>query len=187
MLGHYSTWPVHKDTVLSHGEIDDRNGEWTRPGNFVCNGPFNLKSWELNSRIVVENPNYWDASTVKLNEIHYYPVSNVMTEDRMFRAGQLHLTSTLPSQNAQYTLKKNPDLRIDPYMGTYFYRLNTGNPLLSDVRVRKALAYAIDRKLLVERLLNVVKFQLTLLHLLDRMDTSQLHQFHLTPSLHESF
>ena len=153
MLSHYSTWPVHKDTVLSHGEIDDRNGEWTRPGNFVCNGPFNLKSWELNSRIVVEkNPNYWDASTVKLNEIHYYPVSNVMTEDRMFRAGQLHLTSTLPSQKCPvYIEEKNPDLRIDPYMGTYFYRLNTDNPLLSDVRVRKALAYAIDRKLLVEK------------------------------------
>jgi oligopeptide transport system substrate-binding protein len=153
MLSHYSTWPVHKDTVLSHGEIDDRNGEWTRPGNFVCNGPFNLKSWELNSRIVVEkNLNYWDASTVKLNEIHYYPVSNVMTEDRMFRAGQLHLTSTLPSQKCPvYIEEKNPDLRIDPYMGTYFYRLNTDNPLLSDVRVRKALAYAIDRKLLVEK------------------------------------
>jgi oligopeptide transport system substrate-binding protein len=153
MLSHYSTWPVHKDTVLSYGEIDDRNGEWTRPGNFVCNGPFNLKSWELNSRIVVEkNLNYWDSSTVKLNEIHYYPVSNVMTEDRMFRAGQLHLTSTLPSQKCPvYIEEKNPDLRIDPYMGTYFYRLNTDNPLLSDVRVRKALAYAIDRKLLVEK------------------------------------
>ena len=39
LLSHYSTWPVHKGTVLAHGKIDDRNGEWTRPGNFVCNGP----------------------------------------------------------------------------------------------------------------------------------------------------
>jgi oligopeptide transport system substrate-binding protein len=153
MLSHYSTWPVHKDTVLKHGSIDDRNGEWTRPGNFVCNGAFNLKSWELNNRIVVEkNPNYWDSSSVRLNQIHYYPVSNVMTEDRMFRAGQLHVTSTLPSQKCPvYIEENNPDLRIDPYMGTYFYRLNTNNPVLKDVRVRKALAYAIDRKLLVEK------------------------------------
>ena len=43
LLSHYSTWPVHKPTVLEHGSIDDRNGQWTRPGNFVCNGPFNLK------------------------------------------------------------------------------------------------------------------------------------------------
>ena len=153
LLSHYSTWPVHKETVLKYGSIDDRNGEWTRPGNFVCNGAFNLKSWELNNKIVVEkNPMYWDASKVKLNEIHYYPVSNVMTEDRMFRAGQLHVTSTLPSQKCPvYLEENNPDLRIDPYMGTYFYRLNTTNPYLKDIKVRKALAYSIDRKLLVEK------------------------------------
>ena len=153
LLSHYSTWPVHKETVLKYGTIDDRNGEWTRPGNFVCNGAFNLKSWELNNKIVVEqNPMYWDASTVQLNEIHYYPVSNVMTEDRMFRAGQLHVTSTLPSQKCPvYIEEGNPDLRIDPYMGTYFYRLNTTNPYLNDVKVRKALAYSIDRKLIVEK------------------------------------
>tara|TARA_B100000963_G_scaffold361521_1_gene397412 strand:+ start:3983 stop:5596 length:1614 start_codon:yes stop_codon:yes gene_type:complete len=153
LLSHYSTWPVHKDTVLKHGSIDDRNGEWTRPGNFVCNGAFNLKTWELNNKIIVEkNPLYWDAETVKLNEIHYYPVSNGMTEDRMFRAGQLHLTSSIPSQKCPiYLEENNPNLRIDPYMGTYFYRLNTENPVLKDVRVRKALAYSINRKLIVEK------------------------------------
>ena len=93
LLSHYSTWPVHKETVLKHGSIDDRNGLWTRPGNFVGNGAFKLKEWELNNKIILErNPHYWDANTVKLNEIHYYPVSNIMTEDRMFRSGQLHLT-----------------------------------------------------------------------------------------------
>ena len=152
LLSHYSTWPVHKDTVLKFGDIDDRNGEWTRPGNFVCNGPFQLKTWELNNKIVVEkNPHYYDASMVRLNEIHYYPVSNVMTEDRMFRAGQLHLTSTLPSQKCPIYIEENPNLRIDPYMGTYFYRINTENEVLKDVKVRKALAYSIDRQLLVDK------------------------------------
>ncbi len=152
LLSHYSTWPVHKDTVLKFGDIDDRNGEWTRPGNFVCNGPFQLKTWELNNKIVVEkNPHYYDASIVRLNEIHYYPVSNVMTEDRMFRAGQLHLTSTLPSQKCPIYIEENPNLRIDPYMGTYFYRINTENEVLKDVKVRKALAYSIDRQLLVDK------------------------------------
>ena len=152
LLSHYSTWPVHKETVLKFGDIDDRNGEWTRPGNFVCNGPFQLKTWELNNKIVVEkNPHYYDASIVQLNEIHYYPVSNVMTEDRMFRAGQLHLTSTLPSQKCPIYIEENPNLRIDPYMGTYFYRINTENEVLKDVKVRKALAYSIDRQLLVDK------------------------------------
>ena len=132
LLSHYSTWPVHKDTVLKHGEIDDRNGQWTRPGNFVCNGPFQLKSWELNNKIVVEkNPFYWDSEIVKLNEMHFYPISNSMTEDRMFRAGQLHYTSTVPAQKCPvYIEEGNSALKIDPYMGTYFYRTNTLHPVL---------------------------------------------------------
>jgi oligopeptide transport system substrate-binding protein len=53
--------------LKAHGSIDDRNGLWTRPGNFVCNGPMNLKTWELNKQITVEkNPLYWDADKVQL-------------------------------------------------------------------------------------------------------------------------
>jgi|TARA_B100000900_G_scaffold415781_1_gene447165 oligopeptide transport system substrate-binding protein len=153
LLSHYSTWPVHKETVLKHGAIDDRNGQWTRPGNFVCNGPMQLKSWELNNKIVVEkNPFYWDAQTVRLNEMHFYPVTNIMTEDRMFRAGQLHSTYTVPAQKCPvYIENENPNLSITPYMGTYFYRTNTLNPALKDARVRKALAYSINREQIVKK------------------------------------
>lgn len=152
LLSHYSTYAVPKDTVLAHGTIDDRNGEWTRPGNFVCNGPMQLKSWELNKKIVVEkNPFYWDADKVQLNEMHFYPVSNESTEDRMFRAGQLHVTNVVPQEKCPvYMKEKNPNLRIDPYVGTYFYRINTLNPVLKDKRVRKALAMSINRKQIVE-------------------------------------
>lgn len=152
LLSHYSTWPVHKETVLKHGSIDDRNGLWTRPGNFVGNGAFKLKEWELNNKIILErNPHYWDANTVKLNEIHYYPVSNIMTEDRMFRSGQLHLTYDTPSQKCPSYLESNPNMRTSPYMGQYFYRINTKNSILQDVRVRKALSLSIDRKTIVEK------------------------------------
>ena len=153
LLSHYSTYPVHKDTVLKHGTIDDRNGQWTRPGNFVCNGPMNLKTWELNKQITVEkNPLYWDADNVRLNEIRYYPVSNESTEDRMFRAGQLHVTNVVPLEKCPvYIENKNPDLRIEPYMGTYFYRVNTNHPVLKDKRIRLALAYALNRKQIVEK------------------------------------
>ena len=153
LLSHYSTYPVHKETVLAYGSIDDRNGQWTRPGNFVCNGPMNLKSWELNKQITVEkNPLYWDAKKVRLNEIRFYPVSNESTEDRMFRAGQLHVTNVVPLEKCPvYIEKKNPNLRIEPYMGTYFYRVNTKHPILKDKRIRLALAYAINREQIVKK------------------------------------
>ena len=153
LLSHYSTYPVHKETVLAYGSIDDRNGQWTRPGNFVCNGPMNLKSWELNKQITVEkNPLYWDAKKVRLNEIRFYPVSNESTEDRMFRAGQLHVTNVVPLEKCPvYIEEKNPNLRIEPYMGTYFYRVNTKHPILKDKRIRLALAYAINREQIVKK------------------------------------
>jgi oligopeptide transport system substrate-binding protein len=112
-----------------------------------------LKSWELNNKIVVEkNPFYWDAETVRLNEMHFYPVTNIMTEDRMFRAGQLHSTYTVPAQKCPvYIENENPNLSITPYMGTYFYRTNTLNPALKDARVRKALAYSINREQIVKK------------------------------------
>ena len=152
LLSHYSTWPVHKKTILNFGEIDNRNGEWTRPGNFVCNGPMKLKSWELNKKIIVDkNPMYWDYKQVQLNEIHYYPVVNESTEDRMFRAGQLHVTNVVPLEKCPvYLEQNNPNLRVDPYMGTYFYRTNTTIDSLNNKKVRKALAYAIDRKMIVD-------------------------------------
>ena len=34
------TWPVHKE-ILKHGTIDDRNGQWTRPGNLYVTDHFN--------------------------------------------------------------------------------------------------------------------------------------------------
>ncbi|KRP01818.1 MAG: peptide ABC transporter substrate-binding protein [SAR86 cluster bacterium BACL1 MAG-120619-bin26] len=153
LLSHYSTYPVHQETVLKHGTIDDRNGQWTRPGNFVCNGPMNLNAWELNKEITVKkNPLYWDADSVRLNEIRYYPVSNESTEDRMFRAGQLHVTNVVPLEKCPvYIENNNPDLRIEPYMGTYFYRVNTKHPVLKDKRVRLALAYALNRQQIVDR------------------------------------
>ena len=153
LLSHYSTYPVHKETVLAHGSIDDRNGQWTRPGNFICNGPMNLKSWELNKQITVEkNPLYWDADEVRLNEIRYYPVSNESTEDRMFRAGQLHVTNVVPLEKCPvYIENNNPNLRIEPYMGTYFYRVNTLHPVLKDKKVRLALAYALNRNQIVDK------------------------------------
>ena len=88
MLSHPSTYPVHQATVEAYGPMDDRLNLWTRADNFVGNGPFVLTEWALNRIIRVQpNPHYWDAATVKLNEIRFYPVSNITTEERMFRSG----------------------------------------------------------------------------------------------------
>lgn len=152
LLNHYSWWPVHRPTIEAFGKIDDRDTAWTRAGNFVGNGPFVLASWEINREIVVTaSPTYWDAKTVRLREIHFLPIDSADTEERSFRDGRIHVSSTVPLHRIDYYRQNQPEnIRFDTYLGTYFYRLNTQHKPLDDVRVRLALAKSIDREQLTE-------------------------------------
>ena len=150
-----STFPVHRPTIEKWGEPDESYTRWTRPENFVANGPFMLDTWRLNKILTVrKNKFYWGADKVKLNGINYYPVDSLVTEERMFRAGQLHYTQeTIPERKEWYEENLPRTLIVNPYAGTYFYRINTKLAHLSDERVRKALAMSIDRELLIRSVL----------------------------------
>jgi len=152
LLAHYSTFAVHPATILKHGAMDERGTKWTRPDNYVGNGPFQLKSWRLNYLIEVEkNPYYWDAETVRLSAIRFYPIDNAQTEERMFRTGAIHGTSTTPSDKILTYQTESPErISISPYLGTYFYRFNVTRPPLNDSRVRTAFSLAIDRQAIID-------------------------------------
>lgn len=149
LLTHNTWWPVHPPTVLQHGSMTDRISKWTRPENYVGNGPFKLESWRLNHSIVAEkNPYYREKTAVKLNKIHFLPI-NIDSEERAFRADQLHMTSTVPIHRLDWYRAHDPEnLRIYNSLGVYYYILNTTRPPMDDLRVRKALAYSIDREAL---------------------------------------
>ncbi len=154
LISFMAWYPVHEATILKYGAIDQRGTAWSRPGNMVSNGPFKLKSWDLSDKLVVErNPFYWDNDVVRLNEIHFYPLSDANTEERAFRSGQLHVTETLPLSKVE-SYKKTPYLFLAPYFSTYGYAFNTKKPPFDDKRVRQALSLAIDRKAIIE---NVTK------------------------------
>ena len=153
MLKHPSYYPVNPRVVEEHGGMTDRQSGWSTLENYVGNGPFKLKSWVTNQVIEVErNPLYWDAETVKLNGIRFYPVDNVSTEESMFRNDRLHLTNTVNQEKIAFFQKELPEqMTISPYLGNYFYRVNVTREPFDDARVRRALALAIDKKLLVEK------------------------------------
>lgn len=155
LLAHSAFMPVPLATVAKFGPATERGNRWTRPGNLVGNGAFTLKTWRPNDIIEVEkSPTYWDAAHVRLNEIRFHPYDSVDAEDRAFRAGQLHVTYVLPFGKADTYRRESPQLlRSDAYLDTYFLRFNTRRAPLDDVRVRRALALAIDRTALVERVL----------------------------------
>jgi oligopeptide transport system substrate-binding protein len=155
LLKHYSWFPVHLPTIEKFGPADRKGNTWTRPGNLVGNGPFQLQSWLPNQKITVtRSPNYWNAAAVKLDGIAFYAVDSVDAEERMFRAGQLDVTSSIPTSKIAEYQKNSPGLiRIDPYYGTYFFRLNVTRPPLDDPRVRRALALSIDRDGIINTIL----------------------------------
>jgi len=155
LLSLSSFFPVHMPTVLRFGTIGQRDTKWTAPENFVGNGPFILKSWRKNDVIeVVKSPTYWDADRVKLNGINFYSIESIDTADRAFRAGQLHITQSVPLDKIPYYRREAPEiLQISPMLAVYFYVLNVTRKPLDDPKVRLALSLAVDRESLVRNVL----------------------------------
>lgn len=160
LVSHHSFYPVPRSVIEKFGASTDRFTQWTRPGNIVTNGPFLLTEWKLNKYVRVEkNPYYWDTQRVRLKAIQFYPTENIITEERMYRSRQLHRTEDVPTDKAaEYKRLRPSEIRLDRYLGSYYYMVNTTLPGLNDARVRRALAMAIDRKTLIDTVLNGVNF-----------------------------
>lgn len=149
LLAHNISFPVHKATVEKFGD------QWTRPGNAVTNGAFTISDWVPQSQVtLVKNPNYWDADSVKLDKIVYYPTEDIEEELKRYRAGELDWTYEVPNTQIKW-LRENmaEEFHNAPYLGTYYYVINlTKEPLGSNKALREALSLALDRETLVEKI-----------------------------------
>ncbi len=151
---HQTYLPVHPPTIKKFQAMTRRDSGWDKPETFVGNGPFVLTKYVLGDVVEVKkNPLYWNAAAIRLNGIRFYPIADVNAEERAFRNGALHITSTLPPPRIPaYRDTHSPYLRVMPVYGSYFYTFNTRKEKgpLNDARVRLALAMAIDRQALVD-------------------------------------
>lgn len=152
MLTHYSWFPVNPATIEKHGGIAKRGSTWFRQENFVGNGPFKILEWSVNKVVRVgRSETYWDAANVRLNELQFFPIENASTEEQSFRNGQLHITEVIPPDRIEWYRQNEPKyLRLEPYLGVYFYRFNTTRKPLNDPRVRRALTISIDQQQIVD-------------------------------------
>ena len=155
LLATPGAYPVHRATIEAYGDATARYTRWTRVDNMVNNGPFNLTDWKMYRHLRVERSDtYWDAANVSLNAIMFRPIDSDTAEEKMFRAGQLHITFRMPVNKilAYAALDDSPYVQA-PLLGSYYYLFNIQKPLVNDVRVRRALSMAIDRELLVGKVL----------------------------------
>ncbi|MBP2698990.1 ABC transporter substrate-binding protein [Photobacterium lucens] len=146
MLVHTSMKPVNQKVVEKFGD------DWTKVGNYVSNGAFKLDTWVVNERIVlVRNENYWDNKNTVINQVTFLPIENQVAAMNRFLAGELDMTYEMPNEHFKRLQKEYPqDVKVTPYLCSYYYEFNMTRKPFDDANVRKALSYAIDREVLAK-------------------------------------
>ena len=148
--------PLRKDVVEANPDSWFRN-----PDTYICNGPFKMKEWRPKDQITfVKNEKYWNADKIKLQEIDFKMIEQATSSLAAFKTGQMDFIEGPPSQEIPKLLADGT-AKIYPYLGTYFYCVNISDKaekvnadvakVLKDARVRKAIALAINRKEIVEK------------------------------------
>jgi oligopeptide transport system substrate-binding protein len=141
--------PVHPPTV-------EKYTDWSsNPAHFCGNGAFQLQQWRLFDRIrVVRNPYYWNKQAVRLNSIDIMPSARPNTAFNFYATGiaDLLMDKGLAPTALIDKLRTRSDFHAAPFLGNYFVRFNVKHKPFDDVRVRRALSLAIDKKMLTEKI-----------------------------------
>ena len=145
VLAHSAAFPIYSDTsARSHEAI-----------SWVSNGPFVLSSWLPGTTIELKrNAAYWDRANVLLDGVEYQIAPDQNSQFAAYRSGQLDMTDTVPSNAIESLRKERPqELVIAPVLATAYFGLNLEAPQLKgNLKLRKALSMAIDRRRVVASL-----------------------------------
>jgi oligopeptide transport system substrate-binding protein len=127
--------------------------EWLRPENLVANGPFRLVERRINDRMrLARSETYWDRGHVALETIDVFAIESYGTLLNLYLAGELDwIDRVAPSVVSK--LAGREDFHPEPYLASYFYRVNVTRPPLDVPAVRRALALAIDRRAICETIM----------------------------------
>lgn len=139
-LTHETGMPVPRHLVEKYGK------DWTKPEHFAVNGAYKLVEWlpNVHSKLV-KNEKFYDAANVKIDQVIYYTHEDRTAMQKRFRAGELDVARDIASEQIDWLRANMKDsLRIAPWAGIYDYAFNVTKPPFDDVRVRRALAMAID-------------------------------------------
>lgn len=130
--------------------VAEDNPDWhAEADSFIGNGPFELESWEHDDEFVmVKNDAYWDAESVHLDKIHWAMVNETTTEYQMFENGELDMSS-IPAEMSD-ELIDDANTVIEDQGGLEFYRFNVMEEPFTNEKIRRALAFAVDREEMAE-------------------------------------
>jgi len=141
--------------VVPRQAIEKYGDHWLTHLPLPTDGAYELGEWRLNDKIrLVKNPRYWDATNTQSAIIDFLPTSQANAALNLYENGQVDVVwdkSLIPPELLDVLLKR-PDFHSFGYLGTYFIRFNTTRKPFDDPRVRQALALAVDKQRIVERI-----------------------------------
>ncbi|KAA1260770.1 Oligopeptide-binding protein OppA precursor [Rubripirellula obstinata] len=147
LLAYYPTFLVPKHCIEEFGAP-----LWTKDDQIVCNGPYKIEKRLLRDRIRLrKNEKYFDADQVSIETIDAISTESGNTALNMYETGQLEWVYDPPSLLLD-ELRTRDDFHPAPMLSVYFYRINVKRPPMDDVRVRRAVAMAIDRDQVVNQI-----------------------------------
>jgi peptide/nickel transport system substrate-binding protein len=120
----------------------------------IGSGPFRFVSAETDKEVVVErNGNYWGEKP-KLARVRFAIVPDATTRALELRKGSGDAAINALTPDTVLTLERDPAIALEKAPGTVlgYLGFNLRDPILKDVRVRQAIAYALDRRPMIEYL-----------------------------------
>ncbi len=141
--------------VLAGRDID-RATDYNR--NPLGTGPYRVAQWRTGEHILLERvPNYWRGGGMpRIKRILFKFLANTNTRINQLRSGEAHLTALLPWDKLR-DVEQVPGLVVHRMMGNAYEHITLNQksvPAFADVRVRRALAHAVDRRMLTRTILN---------------------------------
>jgi peptide/nickel transport system substrate-binding protein len=145
------TLPKH---ILDGRDIDKAN-DYNR--NPLGTGPYRIAEWKTGEYVLLEAvPNYWrGAGYPKIKKILFRFIANTSTRINQLRSGEVQLVALIPWDKVR-ELKDLPSIRLNRVLGNGYEHITLNEskfPPFADVRVRRALAYAVDRQTIVKTIL----------------------------------
>ncbi len=124
------------------------------PENMLFNGPYSITTWKHSDKMIMtKNSKYWDAKNRMIDTITGFMISDTGTAITMFLNKELDQVG-VPGPRIQELKDKGYAVNDFSDSSVWYLELNNTNEVLKNVKIRKALALAIDRASFVK---NVIK------------------------------
>ncbi|MBL8543693.1 MAG: peptide ABC transporter substrate-binding protein [Hyphomonadaceae bacterium] len=148
LLRHYTAYPVPKHKVEQYGD------DWIHPDNVVVNGPYILVKWWSNYIVHLQrNPGFWDADSLTLEHLYFYPTTDVQAATRKVLSGEAGWSTRFPSNQVDELRRALPGYaHVAPFLSCNYFSFNCTRPPFNDVRVRQAFAMAYDRDFVAQQI-----------------------------------